>query len=166
MKSILAFFIFIVGISCGFTKNQIIQNDIYQKILTLVINSNQEKGLFEVCNDESFRVSEEVISINAFEFLFYDEIKKHDNDFLFSNVPNVKIVEESKSFSKLGTKRSSCIIFFSEMKDGIIFAELFTHSKRMKRYDGKLHFGTSRVYMFLIENSDVRLVKSKELIYG
>lgn len=157
----LLFCCFFVLLNNSFVNHQDVEIVNYKKALLLVLSSNEfkEYGL----SDKNYQVSSEIIRFSNFDRFFKDELNKNITDDLVIS----EVFESKKQLLKLNIRKCGKIkIFFSEQKENVFFAEIFTDKKKNIEYKNRPIFGSSKVYMFKITNKEIFLITTKDIHYN
>lgn len=157
----LFFCCFFVLLNNSFVKHQDVEIVNYKKALTLVLSSNEfkEYGL----SDNNYQVSSEIIRFSNFDSFFKYELNKNITDEIFIS----EVIESKKQLLKLNRRKYGKVkIFFSEQKENVFFAEVFTDKKKNIEYKNRPLFGSSKVYMFKNTNEKVFLITTKDIHYN
>lgn len=141
-------------------------NDFYAKALEKIIESNEYGKLLK--KKGKYYVSDEVIIYSKLGKFFKTELEKHNpltEDEIAINSRKTNSI--NKNLLKLNLKKCKgrIQIFFSEIKQGIFFAEIF-ESKKSFKYKDRPSFGISYIYMFKEHNNNVELINIEEIIYN
>lgn len=157
----LLLFCFFVLLNNSFVNHQDIEIVNYKKALSLVLSYNEfkEYGL----SDKNYQVSSEIIRFSNFDSFFKDELNKNIIDDIVIN----EVIESKKQLVKLNRRKCGKLkIFFSEQKENVFFAEVFTDKKKNIEFKNRPLFGSSKVYMFKITNDEVLLITTKDMHYN
>ena len=157
----LLLFCFFVLLNNSFINHQDIEIVNYKKALSLVLSSNEfkEYGL----SDKNYQVSSQIIRFSNFDSFFKDELNINTTD----DIVISEVIESKKQLLKLNKRKCGKVkIFFSEQKENVFFAEVFTEKKKNIEYKNRSFFGSSKVYMLKITNEEVSLIATKDMHYN
>ncbi len=135
--------------------------DYYKQAMPLILNSNEFKGYG--VNHNNYHVSPEIISFSNYSELFTDELS-NDKSFEIDKNEVSRLENDLLKFNKRECGKVK--VYFSEMKEGFFFVEVFVSKKKNLKYKDKLVFGSSQVYLFKVLNEKISISKIKLFHYN
>ena len=154
-------FIFIAFIYNGLVNCQTNMINYYKLAMPLIQNSNEfkEYGF----NQNNYHVSSEIISFSNYSQLFTNKL---DNGKLFEINKN-EVSGLNNDLLKLNKKECGKIkMYFSEIKEGFFFVEVFVSKKKNLKYKNRPVFGLSKVYLFKVLDEKISISKIKLFHYN
>ncbi|MFY0591587.1 hypothetical protein [Roseivirga sp.] len=157
MKSLLMIILLIFTSS----SERLRQNIDYRKeaFYKFVIESNEFNSLFLENEKRFFQ-----IEVNSSNFEDYSVFMKRDLAKL--NLVDRLRINSNKELNRFGNRRAYIKVFFSEIKNGLFFCEIFSHSKKKKVERKGLYVqGSSYLYLFQVTNNkELKLLKTSHFM--
>ena len=102
-------------------------------------------------------IAKEIVPFNKLSYLFESQIDSAKDSTTFPKSDKAGLTYKQLT---IGKRKSRMKIFFTDMRDGIFFAEATcTKSKAMTSYEKLSPFGSSVIFMFMIDaTGEIQLV--------
>jgi len=125
--------------------------------------SKDRKWIEEEIKNNGIGVSKEITNFHNYAHFFKDQIPSTSiSELSFDSL----VVEINHQVAKIGSERKRNVIFFSNIKQNLFFAELFLDTTRYQRSYGKRpQFGRSYVYMFKVVDGKIITVNKQIFNY-
>lgn len=135
------------------------------------INVNYEKAYILISDQKShfqkeISVNKEIINFYHYTHFFKQELVAKQVTLNIEAISQPIVVEIIPRLNKIGViNKGQVAVFFSEIKEGYFFAEIFMHS--LYSYENRPHFGVSEVFLFeIVNNQEVIIISNKLFEYN
>lgn len=137
----------------------------YREAVYLILSSKEYQNLKP---NKKFYVSSEVSSIYGYAVTLQEEVKPYIdiNQSEFYDSSNYFIVNNDELMTLSNARKAKVKIYFSEINEGLFFAEVLKSSKKQIYLKDIPVFGNSYVYMFYVDDGKVKLLYTTIFIYS
>lgn len=165
---ILTLFSVTILMSCFVVNGQVSEGkfSFYEKAYDNILKNKEL--IKETLDFQKLRVSKEIISFGNYAQIFENELLDSSNFSIQEILFDSLIVNVNHKLRKIGSrKKTEKIVFFSDVKKGLFFAEFFSDfPSNRSRFKERPDFGESHVFLFEISGENLSLIDSKVLVYN